>query len=251
MSRYFDIPQRPFPTSQGDIQLPILYYNTACVFASFTVASTSVRDLLPDALEPVVLTAGTSIATIAFFQYVDSSVGPYLEMGLAVCARPSHRYRDCAAWLPRRSLYPGMYVVDLPVTTAIANAAGRECWGYPKIVTPIEFKHRGQQLSCAVYAEDGRTPLCRLEGRAGIGLSLPAPNLMTYTLREDTLLRTVIDMRGHMHCTSGSGIRLNIASDNHPLCQHLSHLDLNGQAPLLVQSGLGLKAILPAGEEVL
>ncbi|NNM53051.1 MAG: hypothetical protein HKM02_12650 [Pseudomonadales bacterium] len=252
MTAYFDVKQHPFATQQGHIDLPILYYNTACVFANFMVSASAARQLLPAALEPVIIAPGRSIATVAFFQYVDSSVGPYNEMGLAVAARPSHRagFHSTAAWHPGQSIMPGMYVVDLPVTTEIANAAGRECWGYPKIVVPIEFSRRGPQLDCQVYDADGVTSLCSLSGRTGMGLKLPAPNLMTYTQRQGTLLRTVIAMRGGMDHTRAGSVRLRISNSPHHLCEHLRVLDLDKATPLLVQSGQGLQAILPAGETV-
>lgn len=252
MTAYFDIKQSPFTTQQGPIDLPILYYNTACVFASFIVPSSAARQLLPTALDPVIVAPGRSLATVAFFQYVDSSVGPYNEMGLAIAAHPSRRagFHSSAAWHPGQSLMPGMYVVDLPVTTEIANTAGRECWGYPKIVVPIDFSCRGPQLDCQVYDAEGVTSLCRLSGRTGMGLKLPPPNLMTYTQRQGTLLRTVIAMRGRMAHTRAGSVRLHIATNPHHLCEHLRILDLDQATPLLIQAGQGLQAILPAGEAV-
>lgn len=252
MSAYFDVPQHFHPTQQGDIGLPILYYNTAAVFASFVVERERAQALLPPELEAVAIAPGRALVTVAFFQYVDSSVGPYNEMGLAVGARPAaaQGFRDTAALHPAKSVLPAMYVVDLPVTTSTANAAGRELWGYPKIVTPISFQMRGPALACAVHDTDGRTLLCGLAGRAGAGLPLGAPNLLTYTRLNGQLLRTTINLRGRMQHAAPGGVRLDCGQGPHPLSEHLRSLGLQGEAPLLLQYGQGLRAILPEGEVV-
>lgn len=251
MSAYFEVPQHFHPTREGDVGLPILYYNTAAVFASFLVPVAAARALLPAELDPVQVAPGKGIATVAFFQYVDSSVGPYNEMGLAVGARPApgQGFRDTAPWHPAQSLLPGMFVAELPVTTAAAHAAGRELWGYPKIVTPIDFQLRGRELDCAVRDEAG-APLCRLAGRSGGGVRLAAPNLMTYTRLDGKLLRTVIDLRGRMHNAAAGSVRLDCGRGDHHLSQHLRQLGLQDAAPLLLQCGVGLQALLPAGEVV-
>lgn len=250
MSAYFDIAQHPHPTRQGEIALPIFYFNTACVLASFTVALARAQALLPPELVAVRVAPGLGLATVAFFQYVDSTVGPYHEMGLAVAARPApERFRDSAPWRPADSLLPGMYVVDLPVTTEIANAAGRELWGYPKIVAPIAFQLRGSDIDCAVYDGAG-AELCRLHGRHGPGLRLAPPDLMTYTCRDGQLLRTVIDMRGRLSVAGAGRLRLAVAAREHALCRHLQALELDGRAPRLVLAGQGLQARLPEGRPV-
>jgi hypothetical protein len=251
MTAYFDVPQHYHPTAAGDIGLPILYYNSAAVFASFLVDSARAQALLPADLAAVSVAPGKAVATVAFFQYVDSSVGPYNEMGLAISARPApaHGFRDTAPLHPRRSLLPGMFVVDLPVTTATALAAGRELWGYPKIVTPIDFRLRGGALDCAVH-DDAGALLCALRGRSGRGLPLGAPNLLTYTCLDGKLLRTTIDLRGRMRHARAGTVRLDAGAGDHPLSRHLQALGLQGAAPVLLQYGQGLRALLPAGEVV-
>lgn len=252
MTQYFDVKQHMIKTRQGDIGLPILYYNTSCVFASFLVDTERARALLPAALEPLPIAPGKTYAAICFFQYFDSSVGPYNEMGLALAARPSARkgHKDTSVWLPGQSMLPGMYVLDLPVTTEVANAAGRECWGYPKIVVPIDFHLRGPELSCTVLDTGNSAVLCRLEGRTGAGLKFPVHNMMTYTCLDGKLLRTVIDMRGRMQYASTGSVRLDCGKTNHHLSRHLHQLGLQNATPVMVQSALGIQAILPAGEEV-
>lgn len=252
MRTYFDVDRQTYPTRVGPVELPILYYNTAAVFASFLVDEDKAQAVLPPELQAVTLRPGKGLVTVAFFEYVDSSVGPYNEMGIAVAGQPvKSKFRDTAAWHWGKSMLPGMYVADLPVTTAAAHAAGHDCWGYPKIIVPIDFQLRDKDLDCAVRSEDGRDVLCRLSGRAGASVKMSAPNLMTYTLFKGQLLRTVINTRGQMRHGMGGEVRLQCdAGGAHPLSARLRNLGLHGATPLMVQTIQGMHAILPAGELV-
>lgn len=253
MSSYFDMARQTWPSRVGPVELPILYYNAGAVFASFLVDEAKAQSVLPPELKAVTLRPGQGLVTVAFFGYVDTSVGPYNEMGVAVAAHPvKGRFRDTAAWHWHRSALPGMYVADLPVTTAAAHAAGHDCWGYPKIIVPIDFQLRDRDLDCAVRSEDGRELLCRLSGRAGPGVPWCAPNLMTYTLYKGQLWRTVINTRGRMRHALGGQVTLQCdGGGDHPLSARLRALGLHGAKPLMVQSILGMQAILPAGSPVI
>ena len=252
MRSYFDVDRKPWPTRLGPVELPILYYNAAAVFASFLVDASKAQAILPPELKALPLWGGRALVTIAFFQYVDSSVGPYNEMGLAVASEPVKGvFKDTAAWHWGKSMLPGMYVADLPVTTTIAHAAGHDCWGYPKIVVPIEFQLRDADLACAVRSEDNRDVLCNLAGRVGPRVKMATPNLMTYTLHKGQLLRTVIEMRGCMQHGTAGQVRLQCDGGGaHPLSARLRALGLHGAKPLMVQTAQGMHAILPAGVAV-
>ncbi len=248
---YFDVSQSEVRTSQGAVSLPILYYNSASVIASFLVDPERTVGLLPETLVATQVFPGKTLVSVAFFHYVDSSVGPYHEMGLAIAARPRAELGfPATAWQPLRSPLPSMYILDLPVTTAMANAAGREIWGYPKIVVPIDFQLRAGEIDCAVYDSGASRRLCHLHGRAGFGLPLPAPNLITLTCLDGRLLRTLIDMRGRVIHAGVGSLRLDCEANDHPLSQHLCQLGLHTRPPLLVQYGQGLQARLPAGEAI-
>ncbi len=252
MRTYFDVDRQTYPTRVWPVELPILYYNAAAVFASFLVDEDKAQAVLPPELKAVTLRPGKGLVTVAFFEYVDTSVGPYNEMGIAVAGSPiKSKFRDTAAWHFGQSALPGMYVADLPVTTAAAHAAGHDCWGYPKIIVPIDFQLRDRDLDCAVRSEDGRDRLCRLSGRIGAGVKMSAPNLMTYTLFKGQLWRTVINTRGRMRHAMGGEVTLQCdGGGTHPLSARLRGLGLHGATPLMVQSIQGMHAILPAGVPV-
>ncbi len=250
MSAFLEVSQELHATQAGAIGLPILYYNSTAIFACFLVDADRAAHHLPDALEPVLLAPGRALVTVAFFHYIDSSVGPYQEMGLAIGARPVSSYRKHAPFYPHLSLYPGMYVLDLPVTTEVALHAGRDLWGYPKTVTPIDVQLRAGQIDCAVLASDRAEALCALRGRAGRAWPWSAPNLLTYTCKQGQLLRTTIRMRGTMHVAQAGDVRLELGTATQDLGRHMHDLGLAGRRPFIVQYGQGLRARLPAGDHV-
>src|SRR3990167_4160822 len=171
---FFQVPQTRVLVSAGDVQLPILYYDASALYAFFLVEQEKIRELLLDAeLEPGMRVGSKAIVGLACYQYRDTSVGVYNEVGLAIAVSRQDDSLSLGGWRDvlasfthpeeRRS---GLYVLDLPVTTALANAAGREIWGFPKFVTPIEFELRGNQFSCSVENPDSGTPLMTLAGRS-------------------------------------------------------------------------------------
>ena len=88
-------------------------------------------------------------------EYRKTDIGSYNEVGLTVLA-----------------MAPGdpiaaNYVVNLPVTTAVANRAGREIWGYNKFVAAIDVKSEGKTFS-TVLRDEGREIIGALEGDAAL-----------------------------------------------------------------------------------
>jgi hypothetical protein len=81
-------------------------------------------------------------------------------------------------------------VVDLPVTTEAANAAGRELWGYPKFVTSIDFALTGRRFRSSVHDPSGGKAICEIAGEMDGGIRVPSLSLVTFSKLDDTLVRT-------------------------------------------------------------
>ena len=86
-------------------------------------------------LQPVLQEDGKAIVDLFCIEYRKTDIGPYNEVGLTVRAKA-----------PTDPI-PANYVVHLPVTTAIANRAGREIWGYNKFVAAIDVISNGKTFS--------------------------------------------------------------------------------------------------------
>jgi hypothetical protein len=101
--------QRPVLSNGTECPLLIRYFDVQCLVATFPTDLNRAAELLK----------GTGLYRI-------TDIGPYNEVGLTVVAR-----------VPGDPI-PGNYVINLPVTTAVANRAGREIWGYNKFVAAID-----------------------------------------------------------------------------------------------------------------
>jgi len=120
-----------------------------------------------------------AVVTLSFFKYRDTSIGPYHEVGLAVLAAPTGQPAQLRTLgdlmeQPRQTSGVGFFVLDLPVSTPLACAAGRDIWGFPKFVTQLPIELEGNELAAEVL-DPGGTPLMSLAGQLGYGADAPLP----------------------------------------------------------------------------
>jgi hypothetical protein len=128
----------------------------------------------------------------------------------------------------------GFHVVDLPVTTERAHAAGRELWGYPKFVTPIDFSLQKKQIHCRVYDPVNPSAIMTLAGKLGVGVPSPALDLVNFDRIDERNLRTIIQIRGGGHLRRPGTVRLRIGASSHPMAGHLHALGLDQAQPLAI-----------------
>lgn len=249
---FFQVPRATHETSAGGVQLPILYYDTSNVLALFRAPAGAAAELLEGTgLRPAYDLFGKTVVGLSFYEYRDTSVGPYNEVGLAIPALEEGRRRLTGAFLdllrPLERRKIGFYVVDLPVTTEIANAAGRELWGYPKFVTDIGFQYAGRHLAMRVADPGEDVDILRLEGRLWPTLPSPSLSLVTYTMLHGHRIRATINVRGALRVGPGAGLRLSLGGSYHPMARHLAHLRLHGSKPMLVAATHRFQSRLNAG----
>jgi hypothetical protein len=250
-ANFFAVPRSSATTSAGTVELPILYHRVEALYAYWWVGPDAAAAVLPDLdLVPLRFFGNRALAAVAFFVYHDTSIGPYQEVGSALAvvprtAPPVVGGLDLARGSTKRRA--GFYILDLPVSTDIANAAGRELWGYPKFVTDLSFRVEGRDVQCAVADPGGGDPLLTLEGTIGGGVPLPALDLVLYSRRGDAYLRAVVDTRGSMRTSCGSGLRLQCKDSTYALGQRLRDLGLTKAHPTFVQYGDAVQTRLNAG----
>ena len=145
-------------TSRGPCKLPIFYEDASLLVAIWRVDGKRAQPLVPVDFEPW-LVLGKALAMLCIFEYRQTSIGPYGEIGLALLVRKKGTKPSLLRALGdlRKEEDQALYVVNLPVTTEEAHAAGVEIWGYPKYVRNIETRFTRDE----VHAE--------LAVRAGIG----------------------------------------------------------------------------------
>ena len=234
---------------QASFALPIHYYRDDCFGLFFAADHARVRAAMPsDRLHPVRLPDGRAIVACVAFNYVDTSIGPYGEVAVAVPA--VHAASPPPRFLPalRQSRYPGfgLVVLHLPVTHAVARDAGRGEWGYTKFVADMDFELSPEEQVCHL-GEDGAHILTLRVPRGGMSLRDTAP-IVTYSVRDRSLVRTVIPQLGTQHLAlrpAGAALELG----DHPMARSVGELGF-APRPFMARYYVERAAILPAGAVV-
>ncbi len=243
MAPFFaNVARAPTPVGNASVELPILYRDASQFGVFFRTDLAAARELLKDApVEPWPV-LGHAMAAIYVWEYRDTSVGPYNELGIGVQARR----RGSRPSLLQLGLDmeaqddQGIWVVNLPVTTQAAHDAGVEIWGYPKYVTSITTRFDEDAASCRLGDE-----LTLAIGRPrGPRTRLP---VVTYTKHpEGHLVRTAIATDHRVQWGSAAGARLALLGDG-PTAKTVRRLGLHERTPLLTFRTDSFRAKLPAG----
>ncbi|WP_431824321.1 acetoacetate decarboxylase family protein [Burkholderia sp. F1] len=247
---FFQYPRNPVDTSEGEVLMPILYYDASQMMAFFWADPDAVTPLLADGLE-VVRFGRKALVAVGFYEYRRTSIASYNEVGTAVACVPR------GTRVPRRPLLSllgpldkariGFNVIDLPVTTAAACAAGRDIWSYPKFVTRIDFSLRSGRFDGAVHDPVGGEPICTLSGNIGPGIPAPLIDLVLYSVHKGDMLRTLVNIRakGRM-CLPGS-VRMHIGASGHRMAENMRSLGLQDAKPAFIAHTGGLQLRLNSG----
>jgi hypothetical protein len=231
-----DLPlQRHILSDGSECPLPIRYFDVQCLVATF------LTDLGPAAvlvggtgLQPVAQEDGKAVVLVYCIEYRVTDIGPYNEVGLTVLARA-----------PGDPI-PAIYVVNLPVTTAVANRAGREIWGYNKFLADIDVKRDGKRFSTILRDTEGAA-ICTLEGSRGATVPTPPTDILTFTLLKGKVIKTLIRVLTPSHASSGDSFVLKVGTSKHPMTDNLRTLTIDGARPALVQYTDPFQALLFPG----
>ncbi len=249
---FFQYPRTTFPTSEGDVELPILYYDDSHVMALFRVEYDRAQALVAEhGLVAVRLAGGKALVGVAFYEYRATSIADYREVGVAIAVVPAG---TAMPMFPLVSMLErldtgtvGFWIIDLPVTTAAACAAGREIWGYPKFVTPIQFTLEGGDFRGAVTDPVSGGDLVTLAGAAGPGIPGPLLDLILYSRLDGRMLRTLVNTRGGGRVCMPGSLRLDVSASPHPMAQRLRALGLERAEPMVMLHTHALQLRLNAG----
>jgi hypothetical protein len=227
--------QRRVLSDGSKCDLPIRYFDVQCLVATFLVAPETASELLGGAgLQVVLQEDGKAIVELFCIEYRETDIGPYNEVGLTVRARASS---DSIA---------ANYVVHLPVTTAVANRAGREIWGYNKFVAAIDLSSSGKTFSTVLRDSDGDV-IGALEGVRGVSVPTPATDILTFTVHQGRLIKTVIKVLTPSLTSSGDSFLFKVGMSRHPMATDLRAIHLDGARPVLTTYADPFQALLFPG----
>jgi hypothetical protein len=132
--------------------------------------------------------------------------------------------------------------VTLPVTTDAACAVGREIWGYPKYVAPIETRFADEVF--VKLGDELELTLPKLHGP--MTSSIP---VVTYTALEGRLMRTVVETQTKLRWGLGRRGRVKLLGEGRT-SDALRRLGLTDATPLLAFRCDAFRAVLPAGDDL-
>jgi hypothetical protein len=252
---FFNVPKTTVTTSEGEVQLPICYFDASHYMALFRVDAARAAARLQDVPLDPVLVARRAVAILSFFQYRDTAIGPYHEVGLALLVAPRGQAPALKSFTdllqPAYRDVLGSYVLDLPVSTPLAKAAGCEIWGYPKFVGRLPIQRDENRLRAEVFDPDGGRIL-ELAGERGHVLpeQLPAMALLTYSMHHGQMLRTRIEIRATCQTSGGGSLTLTVGDSPHRMSVNLKDLGLDRQTPKLLQTTEDFQSLLFGGQPV-
>lgn len=251
---FFEVPRTKRQFSLGEAEFPILYYDVSVLFAFYWVDIPKLSSKLEGTgLSPYKFINGKGMIGLAFFEYRETSIGSYNEVGTAIASYPENENPTPFAMQflkPSQDRRVGFYILDLPVTTDIAYCAGKEVWGYPKFVTKITFQMDKTSFASTIYHPESDQEILTLSGSLGWGFPLPAIDLLLYSNLNGKLIRTITDTDATVSTRSGGGLRLTIGDSNHQMANNLRDLGLMGQSPYLIQFTDHIRTRLNLGKEI-
>jgi hypothetical protein len=241
-----DLFRNPAPTPRstpiGGVQLPVIYRDATQVGMLFRIDLDRANALLDESvLEPWPI-FGKALAAIYAWEYRDTDIGRYNEVGLGIQCRlrgstPSLlRYGRDPTAQPEQAIW----VVTLPVTTEAAYAAGAEVWGYPKYIAPIEANIEKKRAS---FALGGELELSVGNPR-GPSLTLP---IATFSQLDGELVRTVITVGHKVRLGLASTGRLTLRGDG-PTAEAARKLGVSNETAVACFRTDAFQAVLPKGE---
>ena len=252
MRVFLDVEQVSYPTTAGPVGLPIIYRDATAVYAFFLASREAAAARIADrGLKPAIAWGRHAVVGVASYEYRDTTIGAYNEVGVAVPAVPQSGQGTPKSLLDllraptERQL--GMVVLELPVTTTLAWAAGRELWGYPKFVTPIDFALKPGDFRCAVRDPEGQGEIMTIGGALTPGIGIPPFSFWNYDRLDGRDLKTAIDVRGRSTMRLAGGVRLAVGESTHPMATTLRELGLDGAQPLALVTTPNVRVLLHAG----
>ncbi len=223
--------------------MPIACDDASLVGVVYAVDRRKALALLPtDLVEPLV-TVGRALALVVAFDYRQTGIGPYGELGLAILAkcRGVKTSAVMAITKPASVRRAGWFVVNLPVTTELALAAGVEIYGYPKYLSRITSQFAPSYAHVVLNHE------LEIDSRGWRPIAWPAQPIVTLTQFDDRILRTQIEPNYNLSYGGPWSTSLRIIGDG-PCATTANQLGLHCCRPLVTFRTDHMRSSLPAGE---
>jgi len=251
---FFQIPRVFKQTALGEVALPICFLDTSNLISIFRADAKGVADLMEGTnLNSALSFRGKPLVFISFYEYRESTVGSYNEVGIAIpvvpegVKEPKSGIRDLLRSTDESLI--GWHIINLPVTTERANTAGKEIWGYPKFVTKISFK-LGKSTFTSEVKDPQNGSIMSLSGKLNFGIKAPALSGVTYSHLNKKILRSSVNTRGDYKAYLAHQLQFTIGKSQHKMAVNLRILGLDNTRPIAVMSCHNFQSRLSDGAEI-
>lgn len=212
------------------------------------------RHLLETGLKPALYWFGKPVVAIGLIQYKDSDLGAYDEIIVAIPVVPeSCRSGNITNWLDLYSSFEkrqgGQYIIHIPVTSQVSVDGGRDLWGYPKILAPLEHHFNQNKIESQFKDEADKVQL-DWKGELGAGIPIPAMNLMTYSFLNGSLMKTHVDVKASMKWFPFAKVKLTIHEENCNMAKDIKALGLNKTNPIAILGSEKFSALFHAPQKM-
>ncbi len=230
------------------VDSPTLYYRDDSFQGIFGAVYEPVRALLPSReLYPVTLPDGRAIVGVAAFNYLETSIGPYGEIGIVIpCTYGRRPPPLLPLLLEERFPGCGWFVLHLPVTSRVARDLGRVNLGYTKFMADMDFEKRPDYQRVRL-AEGGSHILTLTVQQRGLLLK-DNRSLITYSVLDGQLFKTTVPSRAVYQVGLKPGLG-TLELGDHEIADQLRSLDISTTA-IVTRNYLTRSAILRAGEPI-
>ncbi|MBW8485429.1 acetoacetate decarboxylase family protein [Actinomadura sp. PM05-2] len=232
---FLTVPTHPAPCGRDTVELPVRSPSAALFTALFAADPRAARRLLEGTGLTPVTAGGRCLAVLHAAAHPRSGIGAHRRIDLGIAVHDPWGPQRVLVWpdllRPVDGRRSGLHVTASVVDTAAALGAARDLWGHPAALADVDVTvGRGRVRLGA--ADDGHR-LLALQGGLGPSLPVPSPDLLTYSWRDGTALRTGTHVRGRARLHPAPRVRLRAAAAPHAAAEQLRALGLDGARPLL------------------
>jgi hypothetical protein len=205
-------------------------------------------------LKPALYWLGKPVVAVGLIQYKDSDLGAYDEIIVSVpVVLETCKSGNISNWLDLYAGFEnrkgGQYIIHIPVTSQVSVDGGRNLWGYPKILAPLEHHFTQNKIDSQFMVSSDNVQI-QWQGQLGMGIPIPAMNLMTYSFLNGSLMKTHVDVKANMKWFPFAKVKLNINSEETTMAKDMKAMGLDRSNPIAVLGAEKFSARFHAPEKI-
>ncbi|GAA2733661.1 acetoacetate decarboxylase family protein [Actinocorallia aurantiaca] len=198
------------------VTMPVEIRHARVASAMFPVPARTAQTIIGySGLDVVRTLPSHTICSLAFIEYVDGDLGPYHEFAVAFLV---HHPRSVD------SSGIGAFIHWLPVDGEFTLQAGRQIWGFPKVLTHLPIDWDGPQR-CAIHQDGELVAAMSVKPGLPIPDGSAAPVIDAYSCYDGVTRRVPWTMRpSGVRMRPGGGV---VTLGDHPAADDLRRLGLH------------------------